>query len=224
MKLRSLAVVVALSFAFASSAIAAPIFYVSTSNSASAVPGNAAITGAAGSSGTLNIWANSDIRLSGVSLDVLSSNTAALKFTSPLVVNGQGTAWAFLDGPQSVTDAAAQHIGGGAVPGSSGNGIGAGSPTGNDFLLGSVGYVLGAGGTSDLSLRIASNEVVDWDGNYPTLHFGSGQGQSFTGDFAANKSAVVGAAVVGGVIPEPATMSLIGLAFVGGLGLARRRS
>jgi len=223
MKLRSLALAVALSVvAWASSALAAPIFYLSTSNVAG-VPGNLDLHGAAGDTGTLFCWANSDVRLSGVSLDILSANPAALKFANPLTVNGAGTAWAFLDGPQSVADGLVTHVGGGAVPGSSGNGIGAGSPTGNDFLLGSVGYVLGTAGTSALSLQIASNEIVDWEGNYPTLRFGSANGAPLTGDFAPGKAGVVGSAAVT-VIPEPATVTLIGLAIFSLVGIGRRRS
>jgi hypothetical protein len=221
-KMLTLSLVVAL-VAVTSVASAAPIFYLSTSSSPSstAPTSNLQLTaGAPGTTGTLYLYAKStDLQLSAVSLDLLSSNPNTLKFTgNPTVSNGG--AWAFLDGPTVVSDGSVTHLGGGAIAGVSGAGIGHGSPTGDDFLIASIPYTFGAGpGPSNLSLQVAGNEIVAWDGSYPTVQFGNTtNGTQVTGDFAPGKVGVAGVVNV----PEPATLALIGLVAVGGLGLRRR--
>jgi hypothetical protein len=204
---------------FASVANATPIFYLSTSSSPEAIPSILFPTfGAPGTTGTFYLWVKStDLQLSAVSLDLISSNPSALKFTgNPTITNGG--AWAFLDGPTVVSDNMVTHLGGGAIPGVSGTGIGQGSPAGADFLLASIGYTFGSQFGATLSLQVASNEIVAWDGSYPTIRFGSANGTSVTGDYAPGKVGVVALPF----IPEPPTLALIGLVAVVGLGLRRR--
>jgi hypothetical protein len=180
------------------------LFYVSTSDQPSATPGLLDLSNVTpGSTGMLHVWVNSDVRLSGVSLDLMSSGNG-IKFVGPQTVNGQGTAWAFLDGPQSVSDNLVTRFGGGAVPGSSGNGVGGDSPTGANFLLGSVGYMAlpGPAGQSQLSLRVAGNEIVDWAGGYPQLRFGNASAAPLTGD-QVGQSGGVGTIDLGGGVQAP---------------------
>ena len=80
---------------------AAPVFYLST-QTAGATPGLLNLTDASAvapnSTGTLHIWADSDIRLVGASLDLLETG-GAIKFTG-LNVPNPNNRWMFLDGPQ----------------------------------------------------------------------------------------------------------------------------
>jgi hypothetical protein len=65
--------------AFATTAQAVPVFYVSN-QSAGAAPGLLDLSVAPNSTGTLHIWTDTDVRLSGVSLDLVESG-GAIKFT-----------------------------------------------------------------------------------------------------------------------------------------------
>ncbi len=62
---------------------AVPVFYLSNSDSGNPPAGLLSLTGIApGSVGTLHIWSNSDVRLSGVSLDLVETG-GGIKFTGP---------------------------------------------------------------------------------------------------------------------------------------------
>ena len=71
---------------------------------------------------------------------------------------------------------------------------------------------------SNLQLRVGELVIADWEGNNPLVGFGAGP--------ANIPGGVPGGAGPVGIIqglPEPATLSLIGLAIVGLLGFGRRR-
>ena len=159
-----------------SAAQAAPVFYLSTAPLGTAAPGIMELNNvAAGSMGTINIFATADVRLSGVSLDLMATGNG-LTFTGASVAN-PNSRWTFAENP-ATTPSLVTSIGGGAIPFVSGNGIG---PAGeaadatSGYLLGSVNYTAGAGGSmADLFLRVGLNTIADWDGNNPDVVFGPG--------------------------------------------------
>jgi hypothetical protein len=229
MNLRNLAFsVICVVLACTSAVQAAPIFYVSTSNVASITPENAAISGTPGSTGTLYLWGKStaaDNRIGAISFDLTSAN-GALTFNTPITyVDAVNSMWNQIGGTPVISNGGlkvatynAGSTGAGAATGFGGNsGIA-------DALLGSVGYTLGASGTANLNLAVGFAEIVDLNtGDYPAqgIRFGSASGATGTG--AAGGVGVVGTASVT-AIPEPATLSLVGLAAIGLLGIKRRRS
>ncbi len=218
----------ALSLVFAivactSVAQAVPIFYLSTSNVAGA-PANLNLSGAAGSTGTLYLWGNStDVQVGGVSLNVTSANSA-LKFTNPVAGPALGNNWSFVANPTLAGDGLSlTGFNAAAIPGPGAVGFGGASSAGPTLLLGSMGYILGASGESNISMFVGANEITDYAGDYPNVRFGTANGPTGNGG-VPGQGGVVGTASVGGVIPEPATLSLVGLAIVGALGFCRRRS
>jgi hypothetical protein len=200
--MRRLAIVATVCAAFAcvSPVAAVPVFYVSTQDSG-AVPEPVSVAGVPfGSTGTLHIWARSDVRLSGVSLDLIETG-GAIKFTG-LDVPNPNDRWAFVDGPQIVTNSAVNNIGGVAIPLVHGRGIGPGSLEETDVLLASVNYLATGGGTLQLALRVGSNGISDFDGNASPLRFGTESAPILFGDqFGA--TGPVGSIQVDGPPPQP---------------------
>jgi hypothetical protein len=175
-RILGLSTVLALS-ALAGRLPAAPMFYLSDEPLGVAHAGDILNFAAPGSSGQLNLYATTDVQLSGVSMDVLE-NGDGLKFTSANVLNDGR--WAFLDGPLTVQDSHIDSIGGGAIPGVVGNGIGGADapdahfdPT-SGYLLATIGYDRISQSIPDLSLRVGRNLVADWYGNMPTVYGGDG--------------------------------------------------
>jgi hypothetical protein len=198
---------------------AAPIFWISQ-DSASTAPSNVDLQANAGAAGVLNIFASTDVRLSGVSLDVVERG-GGIKFTGATLMNPSNR-WA-IAGTPTVTDAEVMSLSGGAIPNVVGGGIGPGAPGAdgqNPVLFATVNYTANNQGTSNLFLQVGDLVIADWDGNNPNVAFGTGQPTTPGG--TPGGEGPVGQIRVG-VIPEPATMSLVGLAIVGLLGLARRR-
>ena len=201
---------------------AAPIFWVSD-EPADTTPSNVDRTGANAalplSTGRLNIFANTDIRLSGVSLNLLSTGDG-IRFTGAQLMNPSNR-WA-IPGSPTVSDSSVMSLSGGAIPNVVGGGIGPGAPgtdTGPGVLFATVDYATNALGTSNLQLQVGDLVIADWEGNNPMVAFGTGPANIPGG--VPGGSGPVG--VINVIIPEPATMSLVGLAMVGLLGLARRR-
>ena len=168
-------------FSCVSTSNAAPDFYFTTH--ADGTGGGDLLLGTSyGSSGTLYLAVDSDIHLAEISLDVLSSNPDFFKFTGANVINN-GRYFA-LDNPLIVaTDGSSiTTIGGGAVPGLSGTGVGPGSGVPNPTAIASLTYAIGnSGSSSNLSLRIGQNGVAGWDGTFTTVRFGSSLANVFGG-------------------------------------------
>jgi hypothetical protein len=175
---------------------AAPVFYLSTQTSG-ATPGLLDLTGpnavAPNSTGTLNIWTTSDVRLAGVSLDLVETG-GAIKFQGPIDVPnpaGPPPRWAFLDGPQVIANSSVTSIGGAAIPGLSGDGIGAGSTAGANVLVASVPYTALANGTSQLQLRVGANGISDYNtGAFAQVRFGTDSAALVNGDAFGTGGAV----------------------------------
>ncbi len=197
-----------MALAFAASATqASPVFYLSTDPLGTAAPGILNMTNIpAASTGTINIFATADVRLSGVSLDLMASGNG-LTFTGASVEN-PNSRWTFAENPV-VTPSLVTSIGGGAIPFVSGNGIGPDGEAANatsGYLLGSVNYTAGAAGSmADLFLRVGNNTIADWDGNNIPVVFGPGSATSDGGAPGATDNAfdahVSVAQVTGGIAP-----------------------
>jgi hypothetical protein len=198
---------------------AAPIFWVAR-DPASTSPANLDSAVLPGSTGTLNIFANTDVRLSGVSLDLVETG-GGIKFTGATLLNPSNR-WA-IPGTPTIQDSQVLSLSGGAIPGVVGGGIGPGAP-GTDALPGvlfaTVNYTANSQGTSNLSLRVGDLVIADWDAQNPNVGFGTGP-PNIPGGVPGGMGPVGQIRVI--AIPEPATLSLVGLAIVGVLGLARRR-
>ena len=155
----------------------APLFYLSDQPLGLAQPGVFSSTNPiSGTTGQLNIYAMTDVRLAGVSLDLLESG-GGIKFSGLDVVNDGR--WWILDGPQVVEDSKISNIGGGAIPGTSGNGIGpsdfvdANFHSTSGYLLATVDYeVVDASLSSNFELKVGYNTIADWQGDSPMVHFG----------------------------------------------------
>jgi hypothetical protein len=189
--------------AFATVAQAVPLFYLSAAD-AGATPGTPfdLTSQPQNTNGSFHIWANSDVRLSGVSLDILNAGSS-IKLTGVNVPN-PNSRWLTLDGPQVVTDGSITSIGGVAIPGISGEGIGQGSPQGANVLLATVNYMtLGTNGKSDLSLRVGTNVIGDWDGNAPMVKFGNASAPDVPGGVPGGMGLVGSITVGGGVDLTP---------------------
>ncbi len=93
----------------------APLFYLSDQPLGVAQPGMFSMNNpASGTAGQLNIYAMTDVRLSGVSLDLFETG-GGIRFSGLNVVNDGR--WWILDGPQVIEDSKITSIGGGAIPG-----------------------------------------------------------------------------------------------------------
>jgi hypothetical protein len=159
--------------AFSTAAHAVPVFYLSTQNAAS-TPGDVILTGTGpNSTGTVYLWANSDVRLSGISLDLIETG-GGIKFTGAEWLNPNNR-WVINQTPV-VTNSLVTSLGGGAIPGIAGGGIGPGAPgtdAGPSVLLGSISYMGVPGGDSiRLFLRVGGLTIADWQGNAPQVRFG----------------------------------------------------
>jgi hypothetical protein len=189
----------------------APVFYLSTQTEA-VTPGLLNLSDVApGSTGTLHIWADSDIRLSSVSLDVVEVG-GAIKFTGATVLNPLNRRWVITSNPM-VADSLITNIAGGMLLNVSGGGIGTGSPEGSNVLVASVDYTAMRPGHSSLSLRVGELVIADWDGNNPNVHFGTPTSPVVFGGVPG------GMGIVGTieVIPEPNTAALFAISMIAGL-------
>jgi hypothetical protein len=155
----------------------APLFYLSDQPLGVAQPGMFSFSNpGSGTTGQLKIYAMSDVRLSGVSLDLVASG-GGIRFSGLDVVNDGR--WMLLDGPLVITDSKITSIGGGAIPGVQGTGIGPGDfvdanfhPT-SGYLLATVDYeVLDGSVPSSFELKVGNNTIADWQGKSPMIHFG----------------------------------------------------
>jgi hypothetical protein len=134
----------------------------------------------------LHIWANSDVRLAGVSLDLIETG-GVIKFTGLHVPNpvGPPPRWVLLDGPQVINNSSVTNIGGAAIPGIVGDGIGAGTSrpaNGANVLIASVNYMVTSFGFSNLRLRVGNNGIADFNGNFAEVRFGTHNAPLVNGD------------------------------------------
>jgi hypothetical protein len=183
--------------ACATVAQAVPVFYLTTENAAG-TPGDVALTSVApNSTGQLFLWCNTDVRLSGIDLE-LTETGGGIKFTGAEWLN-PSSRWLLVGAP-AVTDSAVTLLQGGAIPGVSGGGIGPGSPgtdAGPSVLLGSVNYMALAGGTSQLALKVGQQTIADWDGAAPNVRFGANAAPDVPGGVPGGTDGV-GSIQVGG--------------------------
>jgi hypothetical protein len=164
------AVVLALSFA-AATVQAAPMFWLSAEPTDTTV-GNIGATVTPSTAGTINIFANSDVRLAGISLDLMATGTG-IRFTGVTIPN-PNQRWAFTSTP-TVADSQILSIEGAAIPGLVGGGVGTGAPdAGPGILFATVEYMSNASGRSDLQLGIGGNRIADWTGAFPMVALGEG--------------------------------------------------
>jgi hypothetical protein len=194
--------------AYGSETQAAPVFYLSNETSG-ATPNQLHLAGVQpGISGTLHIWGSSDVPLATVSLDIVEFGDA-ISFTGVDVANPPGPPrrWASLDVPQ-VTDSSINDIGGGAIPGIAGEGVGAGTAAGANVLLASVNYKAIARGPSILSLRVGSNRILDYDAVSPMVRFGQMDAPLLNGAMIGAASAVGSIVVSGDALPVVADRDL----------------
>jgi hypothetical protein len=203
--------------AFATVVQAVPVFHLETSATAPQTPGLLELTGVAnGATGTLHIWTTSDVRLSGVSLDIVETG-GAIKFNGPLDVPNPAvpapanSRWTFLDGPQVITNSSVTSIGGAAIPGLSGDGVGQGSTAGANVLVASIPYMAIADGTSNLQLRVGANGISDFaTGGFAQVRFGTDSSALVSGD-AFGTGGAVGSIQVGTVGPPAPVITPINL-------------
>jgi hypothetical protein len=197
--------------ACATVAQAVPVFYLNTSNSAAGTPGDVALTNVAPSStGQLFLWVNTDVRLSGIDLE-LTETGGGIKFTGAEWLNPSNR-WA-LTGTPGVTDSAVTLLQGGAIPLVVGGGVGPGSPgtdAGPAVLLGSINYMANAGGTSQLALKVGSQTIADWDGAAPNVRFGANAPPDVPGGVAGGTDGV-GSIQVGGGQTNPPVITPVNL-------------
>jgi hypothetical protein len=193
----------------------AGVFYLST-ESQGATPGLLNLTGLEpGATGTLHIWANSDLRLSGVSLDLVEIG-GAIKFTGARIVD-ENYRWR-IHYADVRDEGSTARLGADVLRYA--NGIGAGSPAGDNALFASIDYVVTKGGNSSLHLKVGENLIFDWDGNTPNIHFGT-RSNALLPSYPPGAMGVVGSIEV---IAEPTTSSLAALVLAGLACLFRRRN
>ncbi len=88
-------------------------------------------------------------------------------------------------------------IGGAAIPGLSGDGIGMGSTAGANVLVASIPYTALAGGTSQLQLQVGTNGISDYTtGGFAQVRFGTDAAPLVAGD-AFGMGGAVGSIQVG---------------------------
>ena len=192
--------------ACATVAQAVPVFYLSTSNSAAGTPGDVTLTSqTANTAGQLFLWANTDVRLSGIDLE-LQETGGGIRFTGAEWLAPAGR-W-FINGTPTVTNSLVTLLQGAAIPGvpGGGGGIGPGSPgadAGPSVLLGSVNYMTNATGTSALALKVGLQTIADWDGAAPNVRFGANAAPDVPGGTPGGTDGVGSIAVGGGPILTP---------------------
>jgi len=190
--------------AYATVAQAVPVFYLNTSNSVAGTAGDVSLTSqAANTAGQLFLWCNTDVRLSGIDLE-LTETGGGIRFTGAEWLN-PATRWLLVGAPVA-TNSLVTLLQGGAIPGVSGGGIGPGSPgtdAGPSVLLGSVNYTANASGTSALALKVGQQTIADWDGAAPNVRFGANAAPDVPGGTPGGTDGVGSIAVAGGVLPVP---------------------
>jgi hypothetical protein len=160
---------------------AAPLFYLSDLPLGAAQPGAFSLSDPVnGATRQLNIYAMTDVRLSGVSLDLVETG-GGIEFSGLNVVNDGR--WWVLDGPQIVEPSRITSIGGGALPGLIGNGIGAGDSVDSHYHpLATVDYkITDVTRPTSFELQVGQNAIAEWDGNIPMVHLGDPQSPAVPG-------------------------------------------
>jgi hypothetical protein len=190
--------------ACATVAQAVPVFYLTTTDAAG-TPGDVALTNVTpASTGQLHLWANTDVRLSGIDLELIETG-GGIRFTGAEWLAPAGR-W-FLAGTPAVTNSAVTLLQGAAIPGipGGGNGIGPGAPgadAGPVLKLGTINYTANATGTSQLALKVGLQTIADWDGAAPMVRFGANAVPDVPGGVPGGMDGV-GSIAVGGEVLLP---------------------
>ena len=209
----------------ASPAYGAPIVYLSSDPIGVATPPDPADTLLVrpGETGTLNLFALPDVRMAEIRVN-LANMGSAIEFTGANVLNSNDR-WAFtadrIIQPQEI-----RSIGGGAIQGLSGNGIGPDSPNpGFDptsgYLIATISFASthNLGGASELFIK--AERASDWEGNPLDMHFGGPNHALTPGYLTDATDSLLDFRIR--VVPEPCAAALGGLAFLGLTAFAMQR-
>ncbi len=208
-----------------SGAYGEPVFYLSADPIGVATPPDPTDTLLVQSNvgGTLNLYVMTDVRMSEIRVHVTNVGSA-IEFTGLHVAN-ENLRWTFVAVPTVVPDEI-RNIGGGAIPGVSGNGVGPASPDpGFDptsgYLIATLNYAAtdNLGTTSDLFIK--SERAYDWDGNLLAVRFGGPNHDLTPGNAIGATDALLDFRIR--VVPEPGSMVLAGLASLGLATVMHRR-
>jgi hypothetical protein len=214
-----------------SSANANVIIYATGPGGPEATPSNPVINVAPGSTSFFDIYVKTDVGLNGVSMDA-TVDSNAVTLTSGVTQNpsvGAATRWTnAFNGTVTPTGNAAVSMDG-FTTSTSNPGMPANSNAqdpGYNALSGSyqharVNFTAGQSGTAHVFLKIGANEIGVL--NDSPVFLGTGDGPSCnTADFDCGGSVSTVADATINVVPEPASITLVGLALFGLVGLVRR--
>jgi hypothetical protein len=200
----------------ASSTEGAPIIYLSNDPIGVATPPDPTDTLLVhpGVTGMLNLFAMPDVRMDEIRVHVANTDNA-IEFTDLNVLNPNNR-WALIGGPQVIQPQEIRNIGGAAIPGVFGNGIGPGSPdpgfdSTSGYLIASLSFVAtpNPGATSELFIK--AERAVSWDGNLLDVHLGGPNHALTPGNVIDATDSLLDFRIR--VVPEPpsATLAIVAL-------------
>jgi hypothetical protein len=212
----------------ASSTEGAPIIYLSSDPIGVATPPDPSDTLLVqpGVSGMLNLFAMPDVRMDEVRVHVANVGNA-IELTDVDVLNPNDR-WALIGGPQVIQSQEIRNIGGAAIPGVFGNGIGPDSPdpgfnSTSGYLIATLSFAAtpSLGSTSELFIK--AERAVSWDGNLLDVHLGGPNHALTPGNVPDATDSLLDFRIR--VVPEPysAVLAVGGIALLVANRLARRR-
>jgi hypothetical protein len=194
----------------------APIIYLSSDPIGVATPPDPSdsLLVQAGASGILNLFVMPDVRMDEVRFHVANMGSA-IELTDLDVLNPNNR-WALIGGPQVIQPQEIRNIGGAAVPGVFGNGIGPGSPdpgfdSTSGYLIATLNFLATANRGATSELFIKAERAVSWDGNLLDVHLGGPNHPLTPGNVINATDCLLDFRIQ--VVPEPcsAALALVGL-------------